>query len=97
MALKVTDIGELKYYKMQLKRTKDSYDDVIRNIMSTIKNSSLYWQGEEGENFRSNLYSLVSRDLNCISKEINAEVEYLGKIVNVLENAQEQIKNRMNG
>ena len=97
MALKVTDIGELKYYRVQLSRSYESYDYVIKNILDSIKDSALYWQGEDGEVFRERLYSLVSHDLNCISKEIKAEADYLGKIITVLENAQEQVKNRLNG
>lgn len=96
MALKVTDIGELKYYKIQLNRTKVAYDEVLRELINTIKNSALYWQGEDGDAFREKLFGLLSRDMACISKEINAEAEYLGKIIFVLEEAQEQVKNRLN-
>ena len=97
MALKITDLAELKYYKIQLERTKASYDEVINNLYKTIKNSALYWQGEDGNIFRRKIYSLLKYELLCISKEMNAEIEYLGKIILVLENAQEQIKNRLNG
>ena len=97
MALKVTDIGDLKRYKLQLDKINTSYDEVINNLLRTIKTSSLYWQGEDGDLFREKLYSLITYELKCISREINAESEYLGKIVLVLENAQEQIKNRLNG
>ena len=97
MALKITDIAELKYYKVELERTKAAYDEVISNLLNTIKASSLYWQGVDGNILRERLYLLIKYELQCVSKEINAEVLYLGKIIAVLENAQEQIKNRLNG
>ena len=97
MALKVTDLGEIKYYKVQLERTKNAYDEVINNLLKTIKDSELYWQGEDGNLMRSKLYSLISNELRCISKEINAEADYLGKIILVLEEAQEQVKGSLNG
>lgn len=97
MALKITDIAELKYYKVELERTKAAYDEVISNLLNTIKASALYWQGEDGNILRERLYLLIKYELQCVSKEINAEALYLGKIIAVLENAQEQIKNRLNG
>lgn len=97
MALKVTNISDLKYYKDQLTKTKVSYDESIDKLIDTIKLSAIYWQGEDGNNFRENLYSLVGSDLKCISKEMNAEIDYLNKLIIVLENAQEQIKSRLNG
>lgn len=97
MALKITDIGQIKYYKVQLERTKNAYDEVINNLLKTIKESELYWQGEDGALLRSKLYSLISNELRCISKEIDAEANYLGKIVLVLEDAQNQVKGSLNG
>ena len=97
MALKITDISELKYYKVELERTKLSYDEILNNLLNEIKSSALYWQGEDGDTVRERLYSLIEHELKCISKEINAEADYLGKIILVLENAQQQVKNRLNG
>ena len=97
MALKIMNITDLKYYKEQIEKEKIEYDDTIKQLMDTIKLSALYWQGEDGNHFRDNLYSIVGVDLNKISSEMNAEIEYLNKLIIVLENAQEQIKSRMNG
>ena len=97
MALKVTNVNELKYYKDYLEKYKNLYDDDIDNLIDTIKLSAIYWQGEDGNNFRENLYSLIGSNLQCISNEMNAEIEYLSRLIAVLENAQEQIKNRLNG
>ncbi len=97
MALKITNINELKYYKAQIEKTKNAYDDTITNLTDTVKMTALYWQGADGDEYRSRLYSLVGNDLNCISKEMEAEIQYIDKLIVVLENAQEQIKSRLNG
>ena len=96
MALKVTNVYELKYYKDYLEKYKNLYDEDVNNLIDTIKLSAIYWQGEDGNNFRDNLYSLIGSDIECISNEMNAEIEYLSRLIAVLENAQEQIKNRLN-
>ena len=96
MALKVTNINELKYYKDSLAKCHNSYEDTIDKLVDTIKLSAIYWQGEDGNEFRDKLYSLIGSNLNSVSTEMNAEIEYLDKLVLVLENAQEQIKNRLN-
>lgn len=97
MALKTTNVNELKYYKSQLEKTKTLYEESIDGLTDTVKVTALYWQGIDGNNFRSNLYSLIGNDLSCITKELTAEIEYLNKLIIVLENAQEQIKSRLNG
>ena len=96
MALKVTNLSEIKDYESYLEKCKIAYEDVLDRLLDTIKFSAIYWQGEEGNNFRDNLYSLIGIDLNCISTEMKAEIEYLNKLIMVLENAQEQIRNRLN-
>ncbi len=97
MALKTTNVNELKYYKSQLEKTRKLYEDTIDSLIDTVKMSAIYWQGFDGNDFRLKVYGFIGKDLNCISKEINAEIEYLNKLIIVLENAQEQIKNRLNG
>ena len=97
MALKTTNVNELKYYKSQLEKTKTLYEESIDGLTDTVKVTALYWQGIDGNNFRSYLYSLIGNDLSCITKELTAEIEYLNKLIIVLENAQEQIKSRLNG
>ena len=97
MALGYTNIEELKSYKEELVKTKDVYDDTIDNLMDVVKMSAIYWQGIEGNLFRAKLYGLIGADLNSISSEMKAEIEYINKLIIVLENAQEQIKSRLNG
>lgn len=97
MALKLTNINELKSYKTKIEKSKLEYDETIKHLMDTIKLSAIYWQGEEGNLFRDNLYSLVGVDLNVISNEMKAEIDYLNRLITILENAQEQIKSRING
>jgi hypothetical protein len=96
MALRVTNINELKSYKDYLVKYKNAYDETIDRLVDSIKLSAIYWQGEDGSNFRDKLYSLIGTNLNSVSNEINAEIEYLDKLILVLENAQEQIKHRLN-
>ena len=96
MALTITNIDELRNYKNQIEKTKISYDEKIDELTNTIKSTALYWQGEDGEVFRTNLYSLIDNDLKCLSKEMSAELEYLKKLIIVLESAQEDLMGRRN-
>ena len=97
MALKITNIDDIKNYKSELEKDKAAYDDVINKLTNIIKTSAAYWQGEDGDAFRERLYGFIANELNIISKEIGAEINYLGKVILVLENAREQIKSRVNG
>ena len=97
MALQTININELKYRKDRLSSIKDNYDETINNLLDEVKMIAFYWQGSNSNNLRTELYKLIGKDLNNISNEINAEVEYLNKLILVLENADEQIKNRLNG
>lgn len=97
MALQTLNINELKYRKDRLSSFKDNYDEVLNNLLDEVKMIAFYWQGSNSNNLRTELYKLIGNDLNNISNEINAEIEYLKKLILVLENADEQIKNRLNG
>lgn len=97
MALQTININELKYRKDRLSSFKENYDEVLNNLLDEVKMIAFYWQGSNSNNLRTELYKLIGNDLNNISNEINAEVEYLNKLILVLENADEQIKNRLNG
>ena len=97
MALKISNIDDIKYCREELEKDRIRYDEVINKLINTIKMSAVYWQGEEGDQFREELYSLIMNELRVISKEINAESNYLRKVIIVLENARNQIKSRLNG
>ena len=97
MALQTISINELKYRKDRLSSFKENYDEVLNNLLDEVKMIAFYWQGSNSNNLRTELYKLIGNDLNNISNEINAEIEYLKKLILVLENADEQIKNRLNG
>ena len=97
MALGAVNIEELRSYRDELLKTKEVYDDTINSLMDVVKLSAIYWQGIEGSLFRAKLYGLIGADLNSISSEMNAEIEYINKIIMVFENAQDQIKSRLNG
>ena len=98
MALTITNIDELRNYKNQIEKTKISYDSPLAISATEIfKENEDYYYHKDGEVFRTNLYSLIDNDLKCISKEMSAELEYLKKLIIVLENAQEQVKSRLNG
>lgn len=97
MALQTININELKYHQDKLSSLKDSYDETLRKLLDEVKMIALYWQGNDSATLRNDLYKLIGSDLNIISSEIEAEVEYINKLILVLENASEQIKNRLNG
>lgn len=96
MALKMIDLNELKYCQEELANNKLQYDEKIEELLDAIKMTAIYWQGDEGDKFRDKLYTLIGSNLNCISKEMKAEIDYTKKLIMVLENAQEQVKNRIN-
>lgn len=97
MALQTININELKYRQDRLKKLKDDYDETLRNLLDEVKTIAFYWHGNDSSNLRSELYKLIGTDLNNISNEIEAEVNYIKRLILVLENADEQIKNRLNG
>ena len=77
MALKVTNVNELRYYKDGLSKYKEMYNETIDRLIDSIKLSAIYWQGQEGNELRDKLYSLIGTNLGCVSTEINAEIEYI--------------------
>ena len=97
MALQVVNVDELKQHKEKINNYKNAYDSKLRELLDLIRSISIYWQGVESDNFRNELYSIIRSNFNIVSVEMNAEVEYLNKLILVLENAQEQIKNKLNG
>ena len=97
MALQIINIQELKNGQEKLSILKENYDETIKKLLDEVKMIELYWQGNSSNNLRNELNKLIGTDLNNISNEINAEVEYLKRLILVLENADEQIKNRLNG
>ena len=97
MALHITNINELNNYNVELVEAKKDYDETINNLLLSIKETEDYWQGEDGDNFREQIYGVINKDLKAISKEFEAEIIYIKKLQMVLENAQEQIKSRLNG
>lgn len=97
MALHITNINELNNYNVELIEAKKSYDETIKKLLLSIKQTEDYWQGEEGNSFREQIYNVINKDLTAISNEFEAEIFYIKKLQQVLENAQEQIKNRLNG
>ena len=96
MALKITNVNELKYYKDGLIKCQNTYEEITNKIIDAIKLSAIYWQGEDGNEFREKLFSLIKSNKSIYFTELDAEIEYVNKLIIVLENAQEQIKNRLN-
>ena len=97
MALQTINLSELKYRQDRLTSLKDSYDETLNNLMDEVKMIAFYWQGNDSSLLRNELYKLIGTDLNNISNEIEAEIDYIKRLILVLENANDQIKNRLNG
>lgn len=96
MAVQVTNINELKNSEITITNAKVSYDEALKKLSDAIKITEFSWQGEDGMKFREDLMALINNDLKDVSEEMNSEINYLKKIHTILENAQEQVKNRLN-
>ena len=71
MALKITDISELKYYKVELERTKLSYDEILNSDRFTEN-----IRGKSDEDIRR----LFGHDIIKHIKSITANMNELIKI-----------------
>ena len=96
MPIQKVNIGEMKYYSNQIKKAKTSFDDSIKLLKQTIAFTEFSWTGTEADEFRQNVSSIIKNDLSKISKEFEIEIKYLDKVSSVLENAEEQVKKRLN-
>lgn len=96
MSLQNANISEMKYYGNQIKKAKASFDESLKILRQTINFTKYSWQGQDAENFRDNVTSIINKNLSMISKEFELEIKYLEKVSSVLENAQDQVKKRLN-
>ena len=96
MSLAVTNIENLKTAKQKIVEAKSNYDEAIKNLKQINKNTEITWQGKNADDFRAEVGKLLYGDLESISKEFEIEIRYLEKITTVLENAEDQVKQRLN-
>lgn len=96
MSLTVTNIESLKSASARIKAVKKSYDDTLKVLTDTIKITEFSWQGKNADDFRSEVNKLISEDIESVSKELEVEINYLTKVSAVLENAEDQVKKRLN-
>ncbi len=95
MSLQITNIEELKNSKIQIAKEKELYQDTLLDLENAIKETQITWNGNESDDFREKTLAIVNK-LKNVENEMTYEVNYLDKIIVVLENAQEQVKNRLN-
>ena len=95
MSLQITNIEELKNSKVQITKEKELYQDTILDLENAIKETNITWNGNESDDFREKTLTLVDK-LKKVEDEMTYEINYLDKIIAVLENAQEQVKNKLN-
>ncbi len=96
MSIQKSNISEMKYYSNQIKKAKTSFDDSLKLLKQTIAFTEFSWTGVEADEFRQNVSSVINNNLSKITKEFEIEIKYLDKVSSVLENAEEQIKKRLN-
>ncbi len=96
MPIQKTNIDEMKYCSNQIKKAKISFDDSVKLLKQTIAFTEFSWTGQEADEYRQNVTSIIKDDLSKISKEFEIEIKYLNKVASVLENAQDQVKKRLN-
>lgn len=96
MALHITNIDQLKKSKLAIENAKQSYSehlDILKNAVIEIRDC---WQGEDSLEFQNKLIEIIKDNLALELSEMDFEVRYLNKITTVLENAQDQVKKRLN-
>ncbi len=96
MALQITDLSVLRSSVMEIKNAKSEYDEILKNIIDAVKSTETAWNDKEGIEFRTKVLNLLEHDLKDMSLEMEFEVNYIKKITMVLENAQQEIKKRIN-
>ena len=96
MALQITNVNELKNAKTLIETSKKSYDESLDSLRNAIIEIQNYWQGEDSIEYQDKVLNLVNRELSHESTELEFEVKYLNRIITVLDNAQDQIKKRLN-
>ena len=97
MALKITNLDALKTYEAKIKSAKAEYDQALKKLKSAVMSTEDSWDDRDGYDFRDKLIKLINTDLKIVSDEMNFEVQYLKKSSAVLENTQQEVKNRLNG
>lgn len=97
MALQFTNINELKNSQLQIELAKTTYEDTIKNLRDAIKNTEQSWQGEDAYNYRIELNDIINKKLQNVIDEMNFEIDFLKKTTSVLQDAQERVKNKLNG
>ena len=96
VALQITDLSVLKSSEAEIRAAKAEYDEILKNIENAIKSTENAWNDKEGIEFRTKVLNLLEHDLKDMSTEMEFEVNYIKKITMVLENAQQEIKKRIN-
>ena len=96
MSLQITNINNIKESSSLIVNAKNSYDTALKELVNAVKSTELSWTGEDAYNFRQEVYNIIVKELYSISDEMNIEATYLKRLTYVLENAQEQVKNRLN-
>ncbi len=97
MALTIVNLDEIKKAELEISDAKTNYDDSLKLLKDTINNTINFWQGEDADLYRERVNHLIDNELSNASYEMEYEKAYLNKVSTVLENAQEQVKNRLNG
>lgn len=96
MALQIANIELMKKSSVDIAKAKDTYDDALKEIENAIKSTENSWNDQDGNDFREKVMLLLDNDFKDISEEMGFEINYIKKVSTVLENAQEQVKNRIN-
>ncbi len=96
MSLTVTNIENLKTAKSKIISAKKSYEDTLEIIKNTVKFTEFSWQGKNADDYRAEVNEIIDKDLESVVKELEIEINYLNKITQVLENAEDQVKQRLN-
>ncbi len=96
MSLTVTHIEALKNSTARIISAKKSYEDTLSVLKESIKFTEFSWQGKNADDFRTEVNKLITDDLESVIKELEIEINYLNKVTIVLENAEDQVKQRLN-
>ena len=96
MALQVTNLDVMKKSEIDITEAKNSFDETTNNLRKSIKTMELYWNDRDGYELREKMLGFIDSNIKNISEEMENEIKYIKKVYMILENVQEQVKNRLN-
>ena len=96
MALQITNIDRLKNSKIIIEKAKTSFEEEMKILNDATIEIGNNWQGEDSSVIQNKIVDIINKELTNEKGEMMFEMKYLDRIIFVLENAQNEVKKRLN-